>query len=148
MPTPIHQQIMDAVKDRLESIDGTGSYNTDLSESVYEWSPVLEQINLPSAVYRDMAEDPVEYEHSAHAHFLKVEVSLAASNGASTLSDLRKMIADVYRAVGTDQTWAPLAILTDWNSFVMNYEEENKKVASALVTFSIKYRTQEFNPDA
>lgn len=147
MPTPVHQKIMDAVKARLVTIDGTGSYNTDLSSSVYEWSPVLEISKLPAAVYRDTGQTLGE-EISKHLHTLAVEVSLTVASGASTLADLRKLIADVYRAVGVDQQWSALAILTEWQGFSISYDEESKDIASALVTFLINYRTQEFNPDA
>jgi len=135
---------MDKVMARLQSITIANGYNYDLGAHVYEWRVTpLEEANLPAIVYRDV-DDSVEL-IEAHRHKLGLEIEVIAK-GDTSIVDMRKMIADVYKAIGTDIHWDGLALNTYPQGDKIVKEQETQTIVGASINIVIEYRTREWNP--
>ena len=145
MPDTIRQQIMDALKTRLKTITTTNGYQTDLGKNVFEWrSSALNSGELPAAIYRDTACE-TEEQISAHQHNLSIEVEVIAASGAGTAVEVRQLIADVAKAVGSDITFGGLATNTIPLGDESASEQDEKKIGGALIHFAVSFRTKEWD---
>ncbi len=142
------QKIINAVDARLKTILVTGGFETDLGKNVFAWrSEPLQASELPGLIYRDVSQEVSDDEAAIgqHEYELTVEVEIIAQSGATTGSQLRKMIADVIKAIGVDITWGALAQRSNPVSDSINFEQAEKVIAGALVTFTIIYRTNQWD---
>mgnify|MGYP001423093616 CR=1 FL=1 len=138
----VRQQIMDAVKTRLQSITVANGYNFNLGNNIYEWRiRPLAMATLPALVYRDVETDIELIE--AHRNRLNIEIEIISN---SSIVDIRKMIADVYKAIGVDIQWGGLALNTYPRSDRIMREQEEQTITGAIINIIIEYRTKEWNP--
>ena len=136
------QQIMDAVKSRLQTITTVNGYNTNLGNNVYEWKETAFAENeMPGIDYHDSRCERFDGVLNRFRWRLNVELEIATQD-ATAVSDVRKMIADVYKAIGTDDTWGGLAITTGQpESDEMRVMKEERFIAGALIGMFIIYET-------
>jgi len=149
MADSIRQQIIDAVDTRLKTILVSNGYETDVGKYVDEWRAYPQELaKLPALVYRD-SNATSESTFGTHVHDLRVEIEVTAS-GATAPKTIRKMAADVTKAVATDLTWGGLAEDTriEAQPQDIQIEQESKRIASTLLAFNVVYRTERFNPYA
>jgi len=138
----VRQQIMDAVKARLQSITVTNGYNFNLGNNVYEWRvKPLTMTTLPALAYRDVETDIELIE--AHRNRLNIEIEILNN---SSIIDMRKMIADVYKAIGVDIQWGGLALNTYPRGDRIIREQEEQTITGAVINIIIEYRTKEWEP--
>ena len=143
MPTSIRQQIINAVDARLKTIKIANGYNYDLGNNVFEWRDApLSDSNLPALIYRDLSCD-TEYLET-HRHKIHIEVELVIKD--TLASAVRKMIADVLKAIGVDPQWSNLAINTHPEGDEMQVKQSEKIIGGASVKFAIEFRTKEWDP--
>ena len=116
------QQIIDALKTRLQLINGVGSYYLNCSSNVYvnrdAAFETAEDLEVPAINILDGDESPQQQLLAGATNVWYRELSIALRllvNGALADTDVRKGIADIQRAIGTDLTWGGLAIDTIWN---------------------------------
>lgn len=136
--------IVEAIVTRLKAIDGTGGYHTDFNENFKQWriAPIGNS-ELPCGVIKDFADEAIQESisggNSLIDHELSVDISLPLSG--TVPGDFRNQIADIYKAVGQDETWGGLAHFTQQlgDEIVMNQEEN--KLASIDIHIRIRYRT-------
>lgn len=139
------QQIVNAIKARLEGISTGASYETNLGASVHEWrDTALQESECPGAIFRDTV-DPEELTFGEHVHTLALEVELFAL-GADAPTTLRKMIADVVKAFGTDRKLGGLAQDMMHRADLLATERESRRLAGAVVRFDVIYTTGQFDP--
>src|SRR4030067_3027726 len=143
MADSIRQQIMNAVKTRLQAITTVNGCNYNLGSNVFEWrnTPVSDS-ELPALIYRDISCDTEYFE--THRHRLHIEVELAMKDIAA--STIRKMIADVIKAIGVDVQWSNLAINTHPEGDEIIIKQSEKIIEGASVKFAIEFRTKEWDP--
>ena len=143
MADSIRQQIINAVDARLKTITTVNGYNHNLGFNVFEWRDTsLSDPELPALIYRDISCETVYLE--AHRHRLHIEVELVIKDISA--SAVRKMIADVLKAVGTDVQWSLLAINTHPEGDEMMVKQADKIIGGAIVRFAIEFRTVEWDP--
>jgi hypothetical protein len=141
----INQRIIDALRARLQSITTANGYNFDLGNKVYEWRVAnVHQSDLPVLVYRDVSCDTDTVE-MGERHTLRVEIGLQASSANITVASLRKMIADVRRAIGIDPQWGGLAINTYYRGHVIDIDQAERVIGGATLRIDIVYRTKEWD---
>lgn len=141
------QLIINAVDTRFKTILVSGGYETDLGQNVFEWrTAALPVANLPGIVLRD-PECSVSSDVAIgqHEYELKVEAEINVAEGSSTPGEIRKMIADVIKAIGVDITWGGLAQRTEPIEDTINMDQKEKIIGGALVSFLIIYRTNAWN---
>lgn len=144
MADTIRQQIMNAVKTRLQAITVINGYNFDLGNKVFEWkdSPFADN-EMPGLIYKDVSCDISQVE--GHRCNLHIEIEIAARAGSIAL-DIRKMIADIYKAIKVDIQWGLLAMDTLPEGDSMMIDEGGKLIGGVSIKFIILYRTKEWDP--
>jgi hypothetical protein len=130
---------------RLGAISITNGYSTDYG-LVAEWKlTALEESDYPALVFQDDRND-VLYDGAFEftQNVLKCRVSIFA-RGTETPKQLRNMIQDVYRCLGTDSTCNGYAndikVISD---DIQNSQKDNV-YGTADVLFEIYYRCQQWN---
>lgn len=142
----IRQQIIDEIDKRLKTIRVSAGYETEAGKYVFEWRDrPMEEGELPGIIYRDLSDPITTDSKTTHIHNLNLEVELFAS-GSDVPTTIRKMIADVNKAIGTDERWGALAIETIPDSEDMVTEEGSKRLMSAIVRVNISFHTGYFKP--
>ena len=145
----IRQQIMGLIGTRLEGILIADGYETDIGSRVYEWrQESIPEALIPCLVYRDDPEESFADEtvpRGRHRHRLMVSVDVVAL-GSLVISTVRKMIADVIKAVGADTTWGGVALNTEPPMDEIYIEQKERKIGGATVKFVILYETGRWNP--
>lgn len=129
---------------RFKAILTTGGYVTNIGAHVFWWKPSpLQLSDLPGMNCRDRTSEKTLgcgiYENS-----LPLEIEASVSGSASP-EDIRKILADLEKAVGADETWGGLALATDINSDDVSIEQNENKIGLARVMMTIEYRTARFD---
>lgn len=134
------QQIVDAIKTRFQGITIANGYNSNLGSNVFEWRVTnLNNTEFPACVYRDVTNIRQEGAIGSFRWALNIEIQLITDGGTSA-AEIRKIIADVYKAIGTDSKWSGIAVTTEQpESDEMDVEQHEKKQAGALIKLSIIY---------
>lgn len=146
MPDTHRQKIINALKTRLQLITVANGYNYNLGGNVVEWPKEdISQGNVTGVFFRDMLCDS-DFVEMGHRHKLHIELVLNAMEADSTPIALRKMIADILKAIGVDAQWGGLALNTYPEGDTMQLERKEKIVGSVQVKFYIEFRTFEWNP--
>lgn len=135
------QQIMDAVKARMETISIGNNYSSNLGERIFVWRlSNLADTELPAIVIRDVSNSAVENATIGMFRWaLGIELQIICSDGSTTADQLRAMIQDVYTAIGTDTVWSALANLTTQPSDEMQIVQEDRIIGGATIRFNIEY---------
>ncbi|MCK9570060.1 hypothetical protein M0R72_14045 [Candidatus Pacearchaeota archaeon] len=137
----IRQQIITAIDTRLRTITVANSYTTNAGAHVYDWlDRDLADTELDAIIYRDRS-DVIEHNLTdAFTHRLRVEIDARSKNAASTAAQIRKIIDDIYKAIGVDDTWGGLAQDTSMPTNVeMAIEQADKIMGGASFTIEIEY---------
>lgn len=138
------QQIVDAIKTRLQGILTVNGYNSNLGSNVFEWrTQTISASSLPALAFRDISANRVEDGPIGIFRWsLNMELEIVAESGSSTPAEIRKMIADAYKVIGVDPKWGDLAQFTAQpESDEMQFEQSEKIIGGASIKFSIVYDT-------
>ena len=141
------QQIMTAIDTRLKLITVTNGYETNAGNNVYEfWDVALEDDELPAIIWRDGAEDSDLLVNTTQDRTLTVELILQTL-GATAPAILRKLIADVEKAILVDNTWGGLVIFTSVMNVIDTFDVEHKdrRIGACRTRFTVLYRTGYLN---
>lgn len=140
MPT-IRQQIIDAIQTRFEGITVVNGYNSDMGLHISQWKATpLNADDFPALEYRDIACNRVDGAPIGFFRWaLNMEIEIVTASGATTITDVREMLADVYKAIGTDETWGALAQWTEQPSDAVIIEQQDKIIGGAKILFNIVY---------
>ena len=144
MPTNIRQQIMTAIDTAFQAIQVTNGYETDIGLKVFEWkSTAVAQADTPCLIWRD-TECALSTENVAigqQEHMLTVEAQIIPAPGVTTPVEARKMVADILKAIGVDESWGGLAQHTYNVSNDFEVEQKERILGSILITFQVEFRT-------
>jgi len=140
------QDIVSAVKTRLATITTANSYTSNVGQKVYEWqlTPV-DSANLPCILVSDPVESnlgPGENSTRASTHRnygLEFEVSLLLAEADQTAAKARVAIADVIKAIGTDQMWGGLARRTEPVSDELILDGDGAHISGVRMKFTVEY---------
>lgn len=140
------QTMMAALKTQLETITTANGYNTNLGASIYEWRGYpADTSDMPLAIMRDN-EHKVENGYHEHNHELSVDVEIIAS-GSSVVSEMRKMLADVYDALGGGITLGNCVYSIDYNGDSLVLVHEEQKIMSGTVALVLRFKSGAFDSD-
>jgi hypothetical protein len=131
---------------QLKTILITGGYETNLGSHIFEWrDTALQESELPGLIWRDLVQETDDTRvHNLDQHMLPVEMEIMAVGGTA-ITEIRKLIADVIRAIGAKRTWDGEAIDTKLKTSGPAIDQASKKVGAVMVTIEIIYRTNLFD---
>lgn len=152
----IHRQrLVDEVDTRLKTILTTNGYLTNLGRNVKHW--YTGTLSEDALAYRDVDLSPGDGgAYNTDFWILTFNVEVALVSGTATPEMARKVFADIYKALGTDDLWTisvgdpaedvELATATRYLGDVMEVEHEQQKIFSPTLSFAIDFNTTVFDP--
>lgn len=139
----LRQQLLDAVKTRLETITTGNGYQTSLGSKVYLCRPIAPQDSeLPQVVIWDLAEETEQRQAGVWQNSLVIELHVFQSGATMANGDFaRSAVDDLHKALGTDVRWSNLALDTRPRSNRYEIDQETRKLTGTIVLeFEILYR--------
>jgi hypothetical protein len=149
MADSLREQIMAAVAVRFALIKPANGYETTIGERTHKWRVTdINDAELPAHNFRDVSCEIEQAVSKLHFHTLKIESVAVAKKPIDMAVDKfgRKMIADIWKAIGVDRQWSGLASDTNPVRDEMDIEQDDRQLVGVRVEFEIKYRTLSFNP--
>jgi hypothetical protein len=131
MPETVRQKIIDAVIARMQLIKTAAGYQTDLGNNVVDWDTNFDDTELPALSVCDLIET---VEMTIESKFQKqtLPIQLRIFSKENRAKELRKMIADIYKAIKIKQ--AGIII-----------REDEFKIGGGAVEIEITYNTKAFD---
>jgi hypothetical protein len=148
MSDSLREVVVQALDTRLRSITVANFYETDAGTNVSSWRDTpLDVATLPALVWRDT--DATTPEAGAlDVHRLNVEIDCVVSG--TTLSTamvlLRKVIADVVKALGSDLTLGGVVHDILQGTEEVHVQHEEHKLMNATLTFVLVFSSAHFDP--
>lgn len=154
MADSIRQTVVDAFKTRLATITTGNGYETSIGSNVKEWytgdanDAVLPMVNIvdEDVEIRLDADDLGVIRMGKERHEMRLRFEVRLSNGTSTSTTLRKAVADVYKALGTDRTMGGLCKDIRPRNDRIELEQQDKVIGLANIEISAFYETNLLNP--
>ena len=138
-------EIVEAVKNQLKNILLANGYNTDIGQNIQEWrvSP-LEALVLPVVILEDHEEIFNDEEAIIGDKYreLTILIKILAEIQNSIEEDLRLMVADVFKALGEDETLGDKVNCLDVKSVQIDVEQGKERLAMANITVIAEYDSQ------
>lgn len=155
MADSIRQKLISAMVARMQTILTTNGYETNLGNHVADWQTNWDESELPALSVCDLvAEEDGDEDGDPFAqgaltmHTLPVQFRIF-TNSNTPATELRKMIADVKKAIKTDWRWTvagkKLALKTIPKRSGLIVSEQNFEVAGAAVEVEVLYLTKLFD---
>jgi hypothetical protein len=139
MPDTLRQQIITAVDAKLKTILVTGGYYTNLGQNVKEWDETPLAVSEAFRVeYRDEEELRQDLVVGEQDIMLPLTIRVLAA-GSTSPATLRKMLADVAKAMHADPTWGGLASDTVQDGAAVVEKAEAADIAAGT---QVKYRVE------
>ena len=138
---------------RFELITKANGYNSDLGIHIVRWN--TETISddpidsmYPAMNLKDGGADIWIETIGLWNHEVSVDLEIFTIKGKSTATEMMLILEDVFRAVGTDDTWGGLAEYTLFDreggkrSVDLSVEQYKKTIARAILSMKVLYRTE------
>ena len=140
------QQIITALDTRLKAIKVSGGYQTNAGLHVFDWlDRDLADAELDAIVYRDTNNNIISEGFDYYENRMRVEIEAKAKSAATTAAQVRKIIKDIYKAIGTDETFGGLAHYSEPVSDALDIQQADKIAGSATVIIEIIYVAQKWS---
>jgi hypothetical protein len=140
------QDIIDALDTLLKTIKTTAGYETNLGSNVKEFDETaMNESESPKCIHRDMGQISAEQDFDSWIHDLTIMLDLEVVGSIATM---RKCIADVTKALGSDNTLGGLAIKIKPPTDQIGAEHKEKFIVGAIMKFVVRYETASWNPYA
>jgi hypothetical protein len=143
-----HQQIVAALLTRMQGILISGAYETNAGLNVQEWPAVevSEADEMPAIIVRDSAVAVTRETNSTDLHTMVVSFECLAK-GSTAPAEVRKVMGDVIKAIGTDLTYGGLAEDTNLVAHSLGQvSQEDRRLGGGEVQVQIEYITTHMNP--
>jgi len=141
----MQQQVIDAVKALLENITRDNEYNTDLGLNVKEWYLDGEETDAPYTDVRDN-DDVVVESNGGFEWTLPLDI-LSVAGGETSRVEARKMIGDIYQALGTRPTLNDLVSCIEPVKHRLLSEKGSALVSGVLVTIKVSFATDTWSDE-
>ena len=146
MTDSIRQQIIDKIDARFKTITTANGYKTNLGSHVFDWlDRELADSELDALAYRDVVNEIEPGTIHEYTNQLRLEIEVRTKNATTTAKQVRKMIEDVYKAIGTDDRWSGLATDTQPVSEIIDIQQYDKIMGSAIIAVVIEYDTDKWS---
>lgn len=142
------QTIVDRLITVLSLINGTGSYNNNFTNKVFEYKKnEWKEADIPGISVEDSSQDSVEEQSTAYGIYVyDLNVTLRAyCQGTTTLVTLRKIISDVQRTLKTDLNLNGNLMDLKWVSDEFQLEHKEKLTGSVQINLKLRYSTDAFS---
>jgi len=145
MADSIRTKIISAMDTRFKGILVASGYETNVGNHVFAWKETpFEASDLPALNYRDRTENKESLSFSHQLNILTVEVDIFSE----TLAEIRKILADIEKAIATDLTWSGNAMDTELNLIEMAVEQNENLFSGQKISVIVFFKTQHGNPYA
>ena len=142
MADSIRQDIIDALDARLKAIKVSGGYKTNAGLHVFDWlDRDLADTELDAIIYRDRTDDLTPLSTRKFENRVTVEIEAKTKQASGTARRLREIIEDIYKAIGTDETFGGLARSTRPEREEIEIQQQDKISGAATLSISIVYET-------
>jgi hypothetical protein len=147
------QDIVNNIVTRLQLITIAHGYHTDAGNNVQAWRSIpfeRKEGATPAAVLgisvKDVEEtiDDQEFKTTYNLLHWRLVVEILALTASSSTTDtvMRQVIADIYKAIGTDDTFSGKCITTvPISDQVLVDEDQLWKIAGVQITVHVIYQT-------
>ena len=145
MVASIRQQIIEAVDLRLKTILERNGYSADLGVTVLEW-PLrdIDPSEMPCLTYYDRTSEQTPFTNRRAAATINIEIEAYVQEASATPAALRRVIADIYTAIGTDDRWSDLAQDTISQGEEIEIGQGEKITGRATVRIAIEYEKEKW----
>lgn len=146
MSDSTRQSIITALEARMRTILTANGYKTNAGAHVFDWlDRDLADAELDAIVYRDTNNNIISEGFDYYENRLRVEIEAKAKSAATTAAQVRKIIKDIYKAIGTDETFGGLAHYSEPVSDALDIQQADKIAGSATVIIEIIYVAQKWS---
>ncbi len=155
MADSIEQRIIDRVVAAMQTIDGTGDFETEIGARVEDSRPNWDEAELPaiSVFSGKVTSDDVDAEGTQVIRTMNVMIDCGLKRLDTAGDDAafaRHAMGDIYAAIASDPLWRdedgqPLAIRTTEMSHATVYTETTHEITGVQVEIEIRYESQAFN---
>jgi hypothetical protein len=136
----IRQQIITALDTRLKTIKKTASYKTDAGNNVFDWlDRDLADSELDAIVYRDKTNEISAEGFDVSGNRVRVEIEAKTKQASGTAARLREIIEDIYKAIGTDESFGGLAIESSPAGESIDIDQVDTIRGNATIAIDISY---------
>lgn len=143
------QDILDAILARFRLILATSGYETNLGKNVHVWRDTaqipFQPEELPALNLRDASNAIEQHLNNKHEHSLTLTCQGFVASSA-VAADVRKCLADLYKAIGVDRKWSTLAFDTLPVGDEFTVQQNGTAIAGFVLTFTVKFRTTSYDP--
>lgn len=141
--------ILTALVTALKAIDGTGDYNTDLSNRVYlRRQAPLAPTELPAIIVIDPGDNPSSEQVHSTTNLsrwdLNVQVQARVAPASIEAETIDLLIGDIYKAIGADDTFSGNVIRTQLNGDSLIFEQEENLIIGAAVNVALLYQVNKY----
>lgn len=148
MSDSLRETVVQALNARLQTITVANLYETNAGLNVSSWRDTPLDINtLPALVWRDTdAATPEAGALDVHRLNVEIDCVVAGTSLNSVMILLRKLIADVVKALGSDLTLGGAVhdILQGGEEIHVQHEEH--KLMNATLAFVLVFSSAHFDP--
>lgn len=146
MEDTIRQLIVDDFKKRMQSITKLNGYHHDMGSNIFVYRTEDWQVSeLPGGDIRD-GDESVEVSGDHHVFTLDIKFE-AKISGTTSLRGVRKVIADVTKAVGATPKFSDLIVtVRPVSNEAPEFNKKDKLFCSVAMNFEIIYITRAFDP--
>jgi len=146
MTDSIRQRLIDKVDARFKTITTANGYQTNIGNHVFDWlERDLADNELDALIYRDPLSESEPGTIHDYGNKMRLEIEVKTKSADTTAKQVRKMIADVNKAIGVDDRWGELAIDTQPESVIMDLQQYDKIAGSAHIVVMIEYDTDKWS---
>jgi hypothetical protein len=157
MADDIRQKIMDEVVVRFTTITTGNGYETNIGNSVSLWrdlksTPLVgDELDAVNIMDVTTSTEKSQQPTGISMHTMEVRAE-AATQGTAIARDkqVRKMLADMVKAIGTDRKWTVSGTVLAWDTSIesteIDVEQGGEVVGQCQLIFNIMYRTLDFDP--
>jgi hypothetical protein len=136
--------ILQAVETRLQTIQTSNGYQTNLGSRVFYWHDLPHEYGETGAVtFRDVEEELIEV-NTWHECCLHLEIEAIAF--VDGLVETEKLVSDLRTMLKGDRTWGRLALKTKLIKIAKTLETEGKTAARVVAEVDIVFRVPLFEP--
>jgi hypothetical protein len=150
MADSLREGVVQAFDTRLKEILTAGGYETDAGTNVEGWKDTPHDIaSLPALVWRDTdLKEPEAGATDVHNLTIEIDAVVVKTSTVSAMAQLRKLIADVVKVLGTDLTLGALAQDIRQLGEEIQVDHEDKKIMTATLLFDVIFTSGHFDPYA
>ena len=133
---------------KLQTVTRANGYLTDLGTNAHDWTEKpLSKKEFPEAIVKDIQNSFSD--GSTHVQTITIEVVLFTANSENTVTELRKMIADVYLMIGNNKSFFynkyDGMYITPVSDEIEMFHED-KIVGAASIKIAITFETDKWQP--